>query len=271
MSIYYLNWTQEYRPESTELSAIDFVTSVRSGAASQDFEQTNARRTYAGALSYVTGAHALKAGIQFSEGPFEETREIRGDLVLRFSNGVPNSVDTYNSPVAVKQRLHADMGVYAQDSWTMKRLTINPGVRLEYYNGSIEEQSAAAGRFIGARTFPAVSNVPKWTNVVPRFSAVYDVFGTGKTAVKASASQYVKNEGMGLTTLGNLMGLSSNRRSWTDLNNDRQAQDNELGPSIGFSGGSTSRIDPDLTRPYNWEYTASIQHELAPRLSVSAA
>ncbi len=101
MSIYYLNWTQEYRPESTELSAIDFVTSVRSGAASQDFEQTNARRTYAGALSYVTGAHAFKAGIQFSEGPFEETREIRGDLVLRFSNGVPNSVDTYNSPVAV--------------------------------------------------------------------------------------------------------------------------------------------------------------------------
>ncbi len=106
---------------------------------------------------------------------------------------------------------------------------------------------------------------------MPRFSAVYDVFGTGKTAIKASASQYVKNEGMGLTTLGNLMGLSSNRRSWTDLNNDRQAQDNELGPSTGFSGGSTSRIDPDLTRPYNWEYTASIQHELAPRLSVSAA
>jgi hypothetical protein len=271
ISIYYIDWTQEYRPESTSLGAVDFVTSVRSGAASQDFEQINARRSYVGSLSYVTGSHAFKTGIQFSEGPFEETRDIRGDLILRFANGTPNSVDTYNSPVRVRQRLNADMGIYAQDSWTMKRLTVNPGIRFEYYNGSIHEQSAPAGQFIGARTFPAVSNAPNWTNLVPRFAAVYDVFGTGKTAIKASASQYVKNEGMALTTLGNLMGLSSNRRSWTDLNGDRQAQENELGPSTGFSGGSNSRIDPDLTRPYNWEYTASIQHELAPRLAVSAA
>jgi hypothetical protein len=271
ISVYYIDWTQEYRPESTALSAVDFVTSVRSGAASQDFEQINARRSYVGAVSYVTGSHAFKAGIQFSEGPFEETRDIRGDLVLRFANGAPNSVDTYNSPVRVKQRLNADMGVYAQDSWTMKRLTINPGIRLDYYNGSVEEQSAPAGRFIGERTFPAIRNAPNWTNIVPRFAVVYDVFGTGKTAIKASASQYVKNEGMALTTLGNLMGLSSSRRSWTDRNGDRQAQDDELGPGTGFSGGSNSRIDPDLTRPYNWEYTASIQHELAPRLAVSAA
>ena len=271
ISVYYIDWTQEYRPESTSLSAVDFVTSVRSGAATQDFEQINARHSYVGSVSYVTGSHAFKAGIQFSEGPFEETRDIRGDLVLRFSNGAANSVDTYNSPVAVKQRLHADMGVYVQDSWTMKRLTINPGVRVEYYNASIEEQSAPAGRFVGARTFSAVKNVPKWVDVVPRFALVYDVSGVGKTAIKASASQYVKNEGMGLTTLGNSMGLSSSRRSWTDLNGDRIAQGDELGPSTGFSGGSTTRVDPDLTRPYNWEYTVSLQHELLPRLAVSAA
>jgi hypothetical protein len=113
--------------------------------------------------------------------------------------------------------------------------------------------------------------VPQWTNVVPRLAAAYDVFGNGRTAIKASASQYVKNEGMGFTLTGNNMSLSSNRRSWTDLNGDRQAQNNELGASTGFTGGAGTKIDPDLKRPNNWEYTASFQHELMPRLSVSAA
>ena len=270
-SMYYIDWTQEYRPESTAVSSVDFGTSVRTGATTYDHEQWNARRSYVAAISYVTGSHAFKTGVQFSEGPFREKREVREDIILRFNNDLPNSVDVYNSPTDVRQRLNADMGIYAQDSWTMKRLTISPGVRFEYFDASISEQTAAAGRFVGAREFPAIEEVPRWINVVPRFALAYDLLGNGRTAVKASASQYVKNEGMGFTTLGNSMGLTSDRRSWTDRNGDRLAQDDELGPSTGFSGSATTRIDPEIARPYNWEYTASIQHELAPRLSVSIA
>jgi hypothetical protein len=76
---------------------------------------------------------------------------------------------------------------------------------------------------------------------------------------------------MGFTTLANEMDLGSSRRSWTDTNNDRIPQLSELGPSTGFSGGANTTIDPDLDRPSNWEYAASIQRELAPRLAVSVA
>jgi carboxypeptidase family protein/TonB-dependent receptor-like protein len=270
-SMYYLHWTQEYRPESSSVSVIDFVKSVRTGATSYDFDQWNVRRSYVASVSYVTGSHAFKTGIQFSEGPYRETRNVRDDIVLRFSDGVANSVDTFNSPIDVRQRMNADMGVYAQDSWTVGRLTFNPGLRVDYYDASISKQDAPAGRFIGERHFNAIQHVPQWTNVVPRLAAAYDLFGNGRTAIKASASQYVKNEGMGFTLTGNNMSLSSNRRSWTDQNGDRQAQDNELGASTGFTGGAGTTIDPDLKRPNNWEYTASFQHELLPRLSVSAA
>jgi hypothetical protein len=270
-SMYYLHWTQGYRPESVGPSRLDFTTSVRTGATTYNFNQWNVRRTYAGAVSYVTGSHAFKTGVQFSNGPYRQTQEVRDDLILRFSNGVANSVDTYNSPVDIRQYMNADLGLYAQDQWTMGRVTVSPGVRFDYYNASISAEHADAGRFIGARDLAAISNVPNWKSIVPRLAAAWDPFGSGKTAVKASASKYMKNEGMGFTSLVNKMSLSSSRRSWADLNGDGNAQENELGPSTGFTGGSTTTIDPDIKRPYNWEYSASVQRELRARLSVSAA
>jgi len=270
-SMYYLHWTQGYRPESVGPSRLDFTTSVRTGATTYNFNQWNVRRTYVGAVSYVTGSHAFKTGVQFSNGPYRQTQEVREDLILRFSNGVANSVDTYNSPVDISQYMNADLGIYAQDVWTMGRVTASPGVRFDYYNASISPEHAAAGRFVGARDVPAIDNVPNWKSVVPRLAISWDPTGSGKTAVKASASKYMKNEGMGFTSLVNRMSLSSSRRSWTDLNGDGDAQDNELGPSTGFTGGSNTTIDPAISRPYNWEYTASVQREVRRRLSVSAA
>ena len=270
-SMYYLHWTQEYRPESVGPSRLDFTTSVRTGATTYNFNQWNVRRTYVGAVSYVTGSHAFKTGVQFSNGPYRQTQEVRDDLILRFSSGAPNSVDAYNSPVDIRQYMNADLGVYAQDAWTMGRVTLSPGVRFDYYNAAISAEHAGAGRFIGARDLPAINDVPNWKSVVPRLAASWDPTGSGKTAVKTSASKYMKNEGMGFTSLVNRMSLSSSRRSWSDLNGNGLAEDNELGPSTGFTGGSSTTIDPDISRPYNWEYTASVQRELRPRLSVSAA
>ncbi len=42
-----------------------------------------------------------------------------------------------------------------------------------------------------------------------------------------------------------------------------------IGGTSNF-GQVTNRPDPDLARGYNWEYNASIQHELFPRLSMTA-
>jgi hypothetical protein len=273
LSLMFLHYTTGYQPEvgANDLARIDFIQSTLSGAAPYDYDSYASRRTVSSTLSYVTGAHAFKSGVQIGNGPYRETYAMHGDRQLRYRNGIPDAVDLFNTPVDVRESLQIDFGVYAQDQWTFKRLTLNPGVRYEHFNAAILEQSGAAGSFVPARTFPRVDDVPDWDSVVPRLSAAVDLFGTGRTAVKGSASKYMQNEGVGLAHTVNPMFLSFDRRSWVDANGDSLAQMSELGPSTGFRGGVNQRFDPALTRPYNWEYSASVQHQLAAGLSMSAA
>jgi len=104
------------------------------------------------------------------------------------------------------------------------------------------------------------------------------VFGNGKTAVKAAVGKYVASQAAGYAANFNGMTYSTQVRAWLDFDRNKSIYDqngnlqlNEvLGGTSNF-GGITARPDPNLARGYNWEYNAMIQHELAPRLSVSAA
>ena len=94
-------------------------------------------------------------------------------------------------PQLVKVRTKADLGLYAQDRWTIKRLTLNYGLRLEYYNAYVPATQLAAGPLVGARDLPKVSCLPCWTDLDPRVGLAYDLFGTGRTALKTSLGRYV--------------------------------------------------------------------------------
>ena len=150
-----------------------------------------------------------------------------------------------------------------QDSWTVKRLTLNMGLRVDNFNSMIDPTSVPAGRFVPARYFPERRNVPNWIgDLAPRLSAAYDLFGNGRTAIKAAVSKYY----MPLT--GNFAdtyapGLQQENRNWFDCainaagsacsgvrlptDNDGLAQDHEIGPSgnppvrVGSRPGLRSR------------------------------
>lgn len=269
LSLMFLHYDTGYQPDIADdaLARNDFIQSTLTGAAPYFYDSYASRRTLSSALSYVTGAHHLRVGMQLGNGPYRETYTMHGDVLLRYRNGIPDSVDTYNTPVDVRESMRIDLGVYVQDQWTFKRFTFNPGVRFEHFNAAIREQTAGAGTFAPARSFVAIDNVPNWTSVVPRLSGAYDVFGDGRTALKASASKYMSSEGVGLAHTVNPMFLSTDRRSWSDPNGDGIPQLSELGPSNGFRGGVNQRFDPELSRPYNWEYSAGIQHQITDRLS----
>jgi hypothetical protein len=260
-----------YRPETkpTDVTKFDFTKSVLFNAPIYD--QTSNTRVFSGivTLSYVTGQHNFKAGVQLRGGPYWNTETKNGDILLRFDNGVANSVDLYNTPVNPRNSLDADHGVYAQDAWTMKRLTVNAGVRFDYFKSSIPAQTQPAGTWIGERSYPDIA-VNTWKTVVPRLGVVYDVFGNGKTAVKLGSSKYVLGEGVSLAQTINPSFEQSQRCAWQDLNGDTEAQPNEISSCQGWTGGINTRIDPDLRRPYQWEFVAEVQHELMPRFSVSA-
>lgn len=267
-----VDYNLSYQPEvgPTDLAELDIISGVLSGAAPWDTVVTGTMETYAASVSYVPGSHNIKAGMQARGGFFQEAFMVNDDILLRFRDGVPDSVITYNTPVTRRDDLRWELGFYLQDSFTYKRLTLNPGVRFDHASMGWPEQSSAAGTYAPARTFPAVSGLVDWNSVVPRFGAAYDVFGNGKTAIKGSISKYMKMEGTSLVSQVNPNQRASNTRSWTDLNGDHLAQPNELGPSTGFAGGgATRRIDPDLNRPYQWEWSVAVDHELMDRLAVS--
>jgi hypothetical protein len=248
------------------------------------------------ALSYVTGSHNLKTGVQWKFGPAQDQIDANADLIQRYRNGVPENVDVLTTPVLTREMLNADLALYAQDSWTIRRLTINPGVRFEYLNASIEATSMPAGRFVPARQVQQVSPIPPWFNVAPRFSAVYDLFGNARTALKASASKYNQPLATGFVKRYNPTGgtstggsFVSDRRDWFDVdlipgtsipsgrslptNGDDIAQNSEIGPTndSNFGFASSRRPDENLRREYNLEYSLGVQHQLLPRVSVTGA
>jgi hypothetical protein len=224
-------------------------------------------------LSYVTGTHSLKTGVQWGFGPFVTRGDLNGDLVQLYRNGRPDGVQVYNTPREGREYLNADLGMFAQDSWRLGRVTLHSGIRLEYFNGEISEQRAPAGRFVPARHFDRVPCMPCWFDVAPRFGAAYDLFGNARTALKVTANKYMAGQALGFAQRYNPFSTQTDVRSWDDANGDDIAQDAEIGPSNDARFGLatlTRRPAPDLAREYDWEYSAGIQHEIARSISVGA-
>lgn len=257
------------------------LVTLRNGLANWGGRYPDRFNTQA-SVSYVTGSHNAKIGFQYNWGTYVNTREANADLQQVYLNGVPSSVTIYNTPLRYQDALLGDLGIYAQDTWTIDRLTLNGGIRFETLRHEVSEQSSGAGRFIGERNFEAIA-MPTWKDIAPRFGVVYDLFGTAKTAVKFGVNRYNESRTTFFANRYNPLALSSASLSWTDLNRDDIAQ-GELGCvyqtpgceiNLGqmpatFGRAQLNRVDPDFKRVYNIETTAGFQHELLPRVSLSA-
>ena len=152
----------------------------------------------------------------------------------------------------------------------MDNLTVNAGVRFDYYKATIPANTVQGGRFVPARSFPEVT-LPTFSDLSPRFGFTYDLFGDGTTAVKFGANKYVASMSADFARPYDPAVNDSDTRNWDDLNGDDIAQDNEIGPSNdnNFGLASSRRPDDNIKREYNIEYAASIDRQLAEGLSVS--
>src|SRR6185295_2956432 len=197
-----------------------------------------------------------------------------GGLQQQYRLGVPDSVVLQTQPSVTDTSIDREISLYIQDAWTLGRMTLNPGLRFEHIKGSVRDQTAPAGRFLPLRVFTQADyvNVPHFSDVSPRFGIAYDLFGKGKTALKANFGKYVQSFSSNLGDDYNPMGGGTDTRTWRDLNGDDIAQENEIGPTTNLNFGRPSNVtrpDPDLARPYQLLYSAGIQHELFPGLSTS--
>lgn len=240
------------------------------------------RYTLGSSASYVTASHNIKAGFQWTWGPYENTRDTNADLQQLYSNGVPIRVIVYNTPLRYLDKLNADLGLFVQDSWALNRLTLNYGVRWEYHNSEVSEEESPAGRFQPARKYGPIQ-MPIWKDLAPRFGVVYDLFGDAKTAIKFSFNRYNEARTTFFANRYNPLAVQGSALAWTDVNGDDIAQ-GELGcvyrtagceinfatlPST-FGQPRLNTVDPDYKRTYNLETAVGVQHELISRVSVSA-
>ena len=138
----------------------------------------------------------------------------------------------------VEPHQKADLGIFAQDSWTLDRLTVNGGLRVEWQNSYVPEQIAPAGRFVGERHFAAVPNVPKWGPISRRASGSPTTCSATRRRRSSSASgKYMTRQGVGLPSDLNPMASVTSSLPWNDrgsagrslaTNGDDIVQDNEL-------------------------------------------
>ncbi len=242
------------------------------------------------AVSYITGSHLFKTGLdlnEYGEGvpdQADDPNQINGARSYTFRGTVPQSVTIWAVPFEALSRA-TDVGFYVQDQWTIRKLTLNLGVRYNKFNGFIPEQHMPAGPFVPARDFPVVENSPNFNNLNPRLGAAYDVFGTGRTAIKASLGRFTPY----LTAVTNNPALNqpaSTTRTWTDANGNyipdcdltNAAVNGECGAwsDLTFGrvrAGNTRYADDALSgldrQLYNWQGSVSIQQELRRNVALN--
>jgi hypothetical protein len=310
------------------------------GATDTGSHNPNYRGNFA--ASYVTGSHAFKAGMDLngafrwsvnqsvlpyslvmstlanngagvgipvpvsvslrSDGCTDPlTRIISGRVVpgaTSIQSGCPT--DAAGSPNRVK----TEGGIFVQDKWTMNRLTLSMGFRIDWF----DSQNPAFHLYPSLLTPNRNYDVPEFSTTqyrdwTPKVGVAYDLFGTGKTAIKANVGRYVLGQALVLGGLasqpGYIVQLTSTR-NWVDnnknyipdcdltnpatqgptqtgANNQVDTCNAPVGPNANFYSNT---LIPNLAvqddarygwgkRPYSWEFSVSAQHELGRGVSVN--
>ena len=301
-------WNTFFMPgvERDHIYIRDFGTGVRYGASSffrGDPNNTD-RHSQRFSVSYVTGSHNFKTGVQIEELVADTYHRQNGNVHYSFRNGVPFSLTQWATPYIERSRIMPDLGIYAQDQWVMDKLTLNLGVRFDWLRGHVPAQDQPEPPHEGAwpgdprtnpwfppgtRVFDRVDNAPNWRDFSPRLGMAYDVFGDGRTAVKASLSRYVGKMGTFMTQLNNPINTSVNAagRAWNDANGNyvpdcdlgNFSANGECGPiansNFGKNNPNAIQWDPDLLiggngrRDYNWDMSLELQQEVRDGFSVT--
>ncbi len=270
---------------------------------SQDFSEAyTGSYLWQGAISYVTGTHNLKIGYQHTLMTDDRTFMTNDqNLTYRVNNGVPNQLTQSISPWVNDARVAWD-ALYVQEQWTRRRLTLQGALRFDRARSWFPAQQEGPSRFLPTPiSIPETRGVDSYKDVTPRMGVVYDLFGTGTTALKMTLGRYL--EGAGVT--GNYantnpslrmpqttqtFGTAGVTRAWADANQNFVPDcdlSNPAAQDLRGSGGDlcgvmsntrfgtdalTNNFDPAILngwgiRPSDWHFTASIQQKIGPRSS----
>ena len=263
---------------------LDTILGTTSNARTYESGNYPDRHNAQAAASYVRGGHNVKFGFQNSWGPFNRTAWANADLYQNYLNGVPATVTLLGTPARWKERLNAGLAIYAQDAWTLGRITITYGLRWGYVSEQVSGQPAQQGRFANIPAFGDI-HMPIWRTWSPRTAVVYDLFGNAKTAIRFGFNRF---DAAAATNIAELYdpanaGYVQATAAWTNLANDDIAHGEPgcvyLTPGCeinfaqvpkNFGKASLSNPDPKFKLPYTLAYNLGVTHELFPGVAVTA-
>jgi len=254
---------------------------------------------WTGSGAYVTGSHSMRFGYQGYWWKDDRQMFVNSQSTqFTFINGTPSSLTEYINGYNVNARA-ASMSFYAQDMWTLNRLTLQGAIRFDHPWSWFPAVSEPASRFFPGASFARADGVTGYSDITPRFGAAYDASGNGRTALKANVGKYLQGASVsnlayganpalripnGTTTFGGTFAPST-LRNWADANGNFNPDCNLTSPlangecgqidNLAFGGVQTvgTNFDPGYlsgwgVRPSDWSYGVSIQQEIFPRASV---
>jgi hypothetical protein len=237
------------------------------------------------------GDHAFKAGYRWRTALGRSISHTGGNAVARFSNSSTTCADFTagcNADLFRDGYTEYDLkthALYLQDTFTVKRLTLNLGVRWDRQADEALAANVPANPIIPAimpaLSFPGINSGVVWNDISPRLGMTYDLFGTGKSVARASYSMYFGQMGPGQLA-GELISIAqvSVRYPWADLNGDTFVQANELNtttfltksasfdPTNPTSYLSPGAVDSNLKNDRTREFVLGLQQEIMRNLAV---
>ena len=174
----------------------------------------NRRLQFLDTISFVSGGHNVKAGIEFNH-----IKATRGALPLHFGGryifsavpalGIPSALAALQLglPAAYVQGYGnstfvypaKDLSLFLQDEWRWRRLVLKPGVRYQrQFASDLAEYDI--GDLGGTRlryAFPEDRN-----DIAPRLAVAYDATGDGRTSIHGSYGMFHEN------TIGAIAGVT---------------------------------------------------------------
>jgi len=267
----------------------------RAGTLGTSWQSSNNWRA---SMSYVAGKQSMKFGYQggyLMDNRFPYTNS--QFMTFRMNNGKPDQINEIIDYNAIQQRVRYD-AYYAQDQWTMGRITLQGALRLDRATSIFPAATIGGVRFLPTVTsFPETKGVDAYKDLTPRGGVAIDLFGDGKTAVKFNVGRYLEaaqNGGLFIASRPTSRISTTASRTWTDADGNfvpncdllnSAAQD--LRPSGGDFCGAVANTnfgksvfdttqDPALfngwgVRSGDWQWGASIQRQLVPRVSVEVS
>ena len=229
--IYNQEYTELYQPSVTGLEdKVWDLDAIRNARVYTVLDQANNRsanawpnpadhfsvlRTFMGAASYVTGSHNFRFGASHTNGDWRLIEAWTGDVQpITYNAGRPVQV-TLRLPMDARNGIKRDLGLFVQDRWSMGRISWNLGLRFDQFIGETRESEVLPNRFNAGFKFGecedgkadpragCAGEVQNWKDISPRVGFAMDVFGNGRTALKASVARYVAGQQVAIARQAN--------------------------------------------------------------------